>query len=436
MKKFLILVKKEVKELLTLQTLAPLLAVVVVFMFLGKAVGKESAKNEGKQTIALVDLDRSGSSALAKQALESRFSLDIYSTDDAQQAVKQAQDKGDKVVVVIPQGFGHGLDQKQPQKLEVYTVMNNFSFLGAKSGQQAALAVQTVNEALSNQFVAAQTNSADPAFLKNPIVNDDYVRVGQKQAQTSPTAISSFISQQTTFIPIVLFMVIIFASQMITASMAAEKENKTLETLLSAPISRQSIIAAKLVGASLVALVTAGVYLIGMRYYINGMTAGLGGASAQTTIVSDAVKNAAVQLGLVLSFIDYVMLGLSLFFGILAALSISIILSSFAEDTKSAQSMIAPLMMLILIPYFFTMFLDIGTLSPIMKWLIYAIPFTHPFLAAPNLMLGNRLDVLWGILYMAGFFAVFVFIASKIFASDKILTMRLKFGKKGILLNR
>jgi len=53
-----------------------------------------------------------------------------------------------------------------------------------------------------------------------------------------------------------------------------EQENKTLETLLSAPVNRRTIVAAKLVGAGLVALAFALVYMIGFRYYMNGMSGG------------------------------------------------------------------------------------------------------------------------------------------------------------------
>jgi ABC-2 type transport system permease protein len=76
------------------------------------------------------------------------------------------------------------------------------------------------------------------------------------------------------------------------------------------------------------------------------------------------------------------------------------------------------------------MFLDISSLSTGMKILIWLIPFSHPFMAAPNILLGQTANVWYGILYLAFFFVVFVFIAAKIFASDKIFTMRISFRKK------
>jgi ABC-2 type transport system permease protein len=92
--------------------------------------------------------------------------------------------------------------------------------------------------------------------------------------------------------------------------------------------------------------------------------------------------------------------------------------------------MVAPLTMVIMIPYFLIMFLDLNSISPALKYVIYAIPFSHPFLAAPNLMLHQYRNIWLGIGYMALLFLVFVFIAAKIFASDKILTLNLNFKKK------
>jgi len=87
-------------------------------------------------------------------------------------------------------------------------------------------------------------------------------------------------------------------------------------------------------------------------------------------------------------------------------------------------------MVLVLVPYILTMFLDVSSLSAGLRILIWLIPFSHPFMAAPNLLLGQVAEVWYGILYLAFFFVVFVFIAAKIFASDKIFTLRIRFRKR------
>lgn len=425
MKKFYILVKKEVKELLTPQMVLPLIAVVVVFMFIGKVVGKETAKTAGRQNIAVVDLDQSKMSENLMSGLKnSNFNVTKYAEGGANEAVQTAESQGAKNILVIPEGFEKSVEGLKPLPIQSFTVLQNFSFAGSRGLQSNAAAISVINQNVSGELLAKKAPDLPANLIKAPVTPQEFVMVGSQKTQGSPTAVMGFITQQTTFIPVILFLVIVFASQLIAVSIATEKENKTLETLLSSPVSRKTIVAAKLVGAGLVALLTSVIYLVGMRNYMSGFT---GGAA---TDVDSATRAAVSELGLVLGTSDYILLGLSLFFGILAALSIALILGSFANDAKSAQGVITPLMVLILIPYFLTMLVDLSSASTSLKFLVYAIPFSHPFMAAPNLMLHHYKPVIYGILYMGVFFLAFVALAAKIFASDKILTMNLKFKKK------
>lgn len=427
MKKLIVLIKKEVLELLTPQMLVPLLIIVLVFAFIGKVVGREAAKTKAPQSISLVDLDNSATSKAVVEILkQSNLNVRLGQGLEIQKIIAEAKQKNEKAVVVIPQGFEAGLNNFSPQKIEIYTILKNFSVIGLISYGTITAAIASINENISNQLLSRTVSGMNPLILKQPVSANDFVIIGDRQANISPAAVSNFITSQTTFIPIILFLVIIFAAQLITTSIASEKENKTLETLLSNPVSRRSVIIAKLVGAGFIALLTAVVYLFGMRYYLNGLM-----AVGSTSGAADAATKAAmVQLGLTFSLGDYLLLGVSLFFGILVALAMAIILGSFAEDTKAAQGTISPLMVLILVPYFLTMFLDISSLSPTLRWIVYAIPFSHPFMAAPNILLNQYQNVWYGILYLAGCFIVFVFLASKIFSSERIFTIKLSFRRK------
>ena len=68
------------------------------------------------------------------------------------------------------------------------------------------------------------------------------------------------------------------------------------------------------------------------------------------------------------------------------------------------------------------------------SFVLLAIPFSHSFLAVQNMFLGNYRDVVFGMLYMAAFFTVLVILAGRIFSSDKVLTMKLRWGKKKVVL--
>jgi ABC-2 type transport system permease protein len=85
---------------------------------------------------------------------------------------------------------------------------------------------------------------------------------------------------------------------------------------------------------------------------------------------------------------------------------------------------------MVMIPYFISLFADINTLSLPVKILVLAIPFSHPFLVSQNLYLGNYGMIAAGLAYMLVVFVVLVAFAARVFSTDKILTMKLHFGKK------
>lgn len=425
MKKFWILLAKETRELLTLQMILPLVITVFVFMGIGNIMSTEQKKVETTQSIAMIDRDGTPASAAMKDVLEkSRFTVKEYNVLDRDAALGKVKEGKEAGLIIVPQGFQAGIQTGQPQKVEMYSVTRNFSFTGAKSYAVLKSALQALNDYFSSQTIAARIPGTDPAVLKNPIKTEDYVVIGDRMAKTNPDMVMAFVSQQTTFIPIILFFVIVFSAQMIATAIATEKENKTLETLLSAPVSRTGIVGAKMLAAGIVAFVSSAIYMVGFRSYIDGMSGTPG------TAAKDQLGEVARQLGLTLTPGMYVVLGVSLFAGILVALAISIILGAFAEDVKSLQGLLTPLMVLVMIPYLLVLLLDVQSISPAMRYLLFAIPFSHPFMAAPNLFLHNYAPVAYGIAYQLAVFLVLLWIASRIFSTDRIVTMKLSFGKK------
>lgn len=424
MNKFFTLVKKEVLEPLTPQFIAPLVMTAVLFFGLGKVIGNQVEKTKSATKVVVSDFDNTATSGLIADGLgKNNFDVRKYENLSESDVLNRAKDENSSLVLVIPAGFEQGISHGQSQTIKSYTVMRSFSLIGMGKVTAVKGVVGFINDAVSNQLISARVPGSNPVDLKNPVKLADNVVVGEKTASASPEAITTFLYQQTTFIPIILFIVIVFAAQMIATAMATEKENKTLETLLSTPVSRQAIVGSKMVGAALIAFLSSIVYMFGFRSYTSGFTGG-------STAVPEATRAALNSLGLVFTTGDYVLLGLSLFAAILVALSIALILGAFTEDVKSVQGAITPLMVLMLIPYFLVMFLDYSALPKAIQYVIYAIPFSHPFLAAPNLYLGNFSQVIYGILYQLIVFLIFLYIATKIFSTDKIMTLKLNFGKK------
>jgi ABC-2 type transport system permease protein len=202
-------------------------------------------------------------------------------------------------------------------------------------------------------------------------------------------------------------MLIIMAGSSVIGSMGMEKENKTLETLLTMPVRRSHIVIGKMVGSALVGMIMAAIYMIGFSRYMG---------SFQTSDIDLA------DFGLTLGMQDYLLVGVSLFTALLAGLSLCIVLGTFAKNYRSAQSLIFPITAVALISAFIVMFKDFDTIPAVLRVLVFAIPFTHPMMAMRSLMLDNYPLVIGGIAYTAVFTVVMVVVAVRIFNSDRLLT--------------
>lgn len=425
MRRFFVILKKELKEMLTWQTLIPILLVMVIYSFLGRTINQEQKKQAAPQPITVVDLDHTQTSELLSGIL-TKANFDVTTVTEGVVDVivrKVASEKG-SAVLVIPRGFEAGIQEQHPQKVQTYTIMRNFSMMGIQGTFRMDAALSAMNEYIGDMYIKSGAPGLDPAIVKHAISSQSFITVGATSAEGDPQEIVSVVMQQTMIIPIVLFLVIIMAAQMIAASIASEKENKTLETLLSTPVARGALVTAKMMASGIVALVSAAAYMVGMKSYMGSL---LGSSTGTSATAVQAIE----KLGLVLDLRGYILLGLSVFAGIMVALSIAVILGAFAEDLKSVQILIMPLMMVVLLPYLITMFIDINTASPVLKWLIYAIPFSHPFLAAQFIFAHNFTMVVAGIVYQFALFLVLAMVAARIFSTDRILTMKLNTARRG-----
>ncbi|MDI6861056.1 MAG: ABC transporter permease [Caldisericia bacterium] len=427
MKKFLVLFKKEIKSLITLQLIIPLVIMVVLFSIIGNIVGKETKKATEPKEVAILDYD---DTFLSKEIINilsnSNFKVKLLekslSKEDAKELIKKERIQ---TLIVIPFGFQDNISRYIPTEIETYSILTGLSFVNIMHSVSTNAILNSINESISDRYISERFFGMNPQSIKRPVNVKSFVIVKDKISETTIETIANAITSQSAFIPIILMIVIIFSSQMIASSIAQEKENKTLETLLTIPINRTSIIFAKMLSSGVIALIMSAIYIIGMRSYLTGIT----GSRFFTSSTQDISKILS-DLGLTFNTTTYIVLGISLFFGILCALSLATILAVYADSVQSAQTLLTPLMVMVLIPYFLSLFMDLNSLPFIFKIIIFLIPFSHPFMANTYLSLGNYLIPILGIFYEILFFLICLYIATKIFSSDKIITTKLKITKR------
>lgn len=432
--KFITLLTKELKELLTIQTLALMVGVVVMMLFIGDIMGDKisEAMDMENETINVYDKDNSD---FTKAVIDSIGELG-YNVNRTNPASTNPQEMLDEIsadsLIIIPEGFTNTVFDKNEQvTVEYIGRMSSTAMMSNISSLSSSVAVEIIKAAVTNSLMTGRFGlSLEQAeLLDEPVLLNETTVVADRHAEISSSTLQGFVMSQTMIVPILVYILVIFASQMIISAISTEKIDKTLETLLSAPVSRLSVLGAKMTAASIVALLNAAAYMVGFSKLMDGVSG--------TEVVQDSVgetfsvADKLSQLGLSMTAGDYILLGLQLFMTIMIALSISLILGAMATDAKSTQTLMMPVVFATMIPYLISLFMDINSIEPIpARILIWAIPFTHTFTAVNNILFDN-MNVFWGgFIYQTIFFAVCMFFALKLFTSDKIFTISLNFGQK------
>lgn len=433
--KFVNLLKKELLELLNKQMILGMAVSLILFMIIGNVM--ETTINEASAqsyTVNLCDRDNT------------EFTQELISRlEDSGAKITNVQSEGDdysqilndnnlKCLIIIPEGFTDSIIKNgEPGNIISVAEMKSAAAMSNISNNNSG-GISAMESVLKVMIAENDGISSGTLEIMNaPAVVAEKTVVADKSASISMSDIMNKIMMQNMILPIIVFVLIIMTSQTLISTIANEKIDKTLETLLSAPVSRTSVIGAKMLAAAIVALINAVVYMIGFSVFMSGAADSISEeASAVTSSLGDmiSVEAALSQLGLSLSPVDYLLTGIQLFLTIMICLSISLILGALVNDTKSSQTVVMPLMMMAMVPYIISMLADINSLPTAAKLLVYAIPFTHTFSAMSNLMFGNTSLFFGGLAYQVVIFAICMFFAVRLFKSDKIFTISLNFAQK------
>jgi len=401
------IIRKEVKELLTPATLIPVIIIAVIFGSLGGVIGGVEESMGEPQKIALVIEDNGELGQVAFAVLNASAEI-VYNGDDVEEALGTLKDAGGSSLFVIPSNFTSNIMSNTKGTIEAVWVMYGAGLMDSLPSEVAASLLTSVDQAISAYMITTGMTENASLVLQPTQLVETTIFKDKEMDGISPGAISSVMSSQSFVMPLIVMMVIIYAGSIVISSMGSEKENKTLETLLTMPISRTSIVFGKLIGAALVGLLTAIIFMFGMSYYFD-------------SLVGSAPIDLA-EYGLTLGVADYVLVGISLFASLVFALALCMILGIFTKNYKAAQTMTLPVTFLAMITMFVTMFTDFDTLPTVAKVLVFVIPFSHPMMAIGSLMFNNYALVLSGIAYTSIVALVAMLVAVTLFKKDILLT--------------
>lgn len=430
--KFLNLLKKELHELLNVQLVIELVVTFILLLGMGQMMNfvmDEASDETG--TVNISDHDNTKFTQKIIAAIEETgLDVNLIENDDPDRA-KLLESSDCDSIIIIPSGFTESVvsdDLNAECELELVSSVKTSSAMSTISDKSSAAMEIITGIAKNHIMIEKGLSEEDMTKIEAPFAVRNISVVNNKSAEINSQMLISLLQSQGMFVPIVIFILVMFTSQMIISAISTEKIDKTLETLLSAPVSRISVLGAKMLAAAIIAIINAVVYMFGFYGSMGSMLSDQIDSQAigQALTVNDIMK----ELGLKIGVSGYIMIGLQMFMTIMICLAVALILGALVNDAKSAQTMLMPIMVLAMVPYLVSMIYDINLLPPVIKTIVYAIPFTHTFNAMNNIMFGNTGLYWFGLAYQFILFIICMFFALKIFTSDKIFTISLNFRQK------
>lgn len=214
------------------------------------------------------------------------------------------------------------------------------------------------------------------------------------------TAVGDGVSPLVTFIPLVLVLMTMTGAVYPAIDLTAgERERGTMEILVSAPVSRMTLLAGKFVAVLTVAVLTASMNLISM--FATLFALGLEG-----TVLGNISPTMVIQ----------VIVLMVVFAAFFSAVLLSI--TSIARSFKEAQAYLIPLMLISLTPGVFSLMPDLQ-----MNSLMAVTPLVNTVLMGRDLLQGNvNLLMFAVVLVSTALYGVMALsLAARIFGSDAVL---------------
>ncbi len=436
--------KKELRELLTPGTMLSIIMVVILFVALGQGMSGQTEKalapadigvqyqvddptTEIYGGITYENLVQSAYIALYGENVDLNkihvISKEEVAYGDTTAICKTISANGYKYALSIPKEIESKVASYESTTLPVYYVYKDggvFSTVSAASANSLItqmsniLSINVLKDKLSGissdpEEAAKQAYAAEHPLIVSGSQTYTYIN-GSVHDNVTPSEIYNAQMSQSMMVPIVVMIVISMVGSVIITSMGSEKENKTLETLLTMPVRRTTIVSGKLLAAAIMGLIYGIFYLIGMMFYAEGMTSGL-----SSSVNLD-------ELGLGMDMIKWAILFGILFLAIFSALGICMILGAFTKNYKMAQTMVMPITVMAIIPMMVLLFSDYNSLPGFLQAVMFAIPFTHPMMAMPNLVLGNTSLIIGGAAYLLILDIVLILITVRLYNSDVLIT--------------
>lgn len=419
------LVEKEVKDLLRdprvyIGLVVPIIMLPLISFIMSISMSSSIELAVRDLRVALIDLDDTEASRTFTSILTSfGLKLENIGVEALDTAIDKSRSLGCKSLLVISKNFGEDIASFKRARVELYSIIESVGIgsMGAYSTIHAIL--DASSKTLSDILISKLDPSVEAEVLREPLNIVSNTVVKDTIIKNPPEAmIGSLLMGYSVLIPMILFILATTLTQLAATATAVENEEKTLETLLTFPVTRYDILMAKLLGSSIVAILGAILFTGGFLLYFQGMFT-LPGMEGAVGSFFQALQPPLPE--------SYILLAVSLTLAILFVTSLGIAIGALSSDVRMSNSLLGVVIVPVMIPFFLIMYGDIRTLPPTLQLLAYALPTSYPMILAREMAISTvPVETIYGIPYSAALTFVVLYATSKLLAPEKLLTLQYK----------
>ncbi len=319
-------------------------------------------------------------------------------------------EEGYEAVLVVPRDASENLTKGLPAIVQVYVARTSPSFIEESRVQSITQRIESAGRALLASILAQAIPGIKPETIASPITaNITFYMAGR---QVTPQELQGIMSAAF-FIPLAFLIMLVSAAQVAATSIGLEREAKTLEMLLSSPISHREIVVSKVAGTTGVTMLGilsfgAGfaIYYRSVQSAMEGIAQATGGEAGFSAVISPTALLAIAPALAVTLYLTVV---------------IGLIIGMTASNVRGAQLAASQATFILLLPYIaaFTGLIPSATGKGA---LLLLDPLYPVYQVSLSVIMQSRAGLAYSYAALAGHTIFWTLLASKLLSPEALLS--------------
>lgn len=367
--------------------LVPGIMIYVLYSFMGSAItDMYSVDDEYVSVVHTVNLPESIEQMMGAMSVNLPLNMESINAADIHASIELIENQEIDLCVVFPQDFD--------EEVAVYD-----SALGKPAPNVDIYYNSASTESSNSYMLMTQLLDGYESMLANKF------DVNNTEEQYDLATEKDVTGMMFSSMMPMLLMMFLYSGCISVApeSIAGEKERGTIATMLITPVKRSDIAIGKIIALAIIALLA-------------GISSATGTILSLPKLMSGAEEALSVEA---YGVNDYLMLGVVVLSTVLLFITIISVISAFAKTTKEAQTMVMPLMILV-------MFLGITSMfgnGASEKWYLYLIPMYNSVQCMTGIFSFNIVasNIAVAAISNVVYSGIGVYVLTRMFNSEKII---------------